>query len=29
MFFFVKGLMSKFDPNIALNIGDNTKIFGA
>ena len=29
MFFFVKGFMSEFDPNIALDIGDNTKIFAA
>ena len=27
MFFFAKGLMSRFDPNIALAISDNTRIF--
>ena len=29
MFFFAKGLMSRFDPNIALAIGDITRIFAA
>ena len=29
MFFFAKGLMSRFDPNIALAIGDNIRTFAA